>query len=64
MAQSPRRILACITADRNRILSAGALVLLIADESERKRCAQELRDSLDGDALQLENGDFLILSKA
>ena len=64
MAQSPRCILACITADRHRILTAGALVLLIADEGERKRCAQELRDSLDGDALQLENGDFLILSKA
>lgn len=57
------QILVYITADENRVLGGDPLTLLIKDAAEQKKLAAEIARSLRADAVQLQNGDYMLLAK-
>lgn len=56
-----REITVYITADENRILSGDPLVLLVKDIEEQRALVFELSKALKAEAVQLKNGDYMII---
>ncbi len=54
-------ILAYITADEYRVLGGEPLTLLIKDENEQKELLTEMGRALRADAVQLKNGDYMLI---
>ena len=61
MAKSPE-ILVYITANKERVLSGDPLTLLITDKAEAQQTLTDLGRALKADAVQLSNGDYILIS--
>lgn len=57
-----KNILAYITADEKRVLSGDPLTLLIKDKQEQQDITVELGRALRADAVQLKNGDYVLIN--
>jgi hypothetical protein len=56
-------ILAFITLNKNRYLGGKPLSLLAENEEEMKTLSQDLAKALKADVCQMQNGDYLIITK-
>lgn len=54
-------ILAYITSHEGMVLSGNPLCFFIQDESERQQMAADMCRSLEAKAIQLKNGDYIIV---
>lgn len=63
MAQTRPEILVYITACRERVITGSPLILFIPDGDEREQCLRDLGIALQGNSIQLKNGDHVIISK-
>jgi siroheme synthase len=61
MSKSPE-ILAYITANKDRVLSGDPLSLYLTDENERKTCVLDLARALRANVVQLNNGDYILIT--
>ena len=55
-------IIAYITDNKERIISGDPLCIFIKDEAERKQLVSEIGRALRANAIQLKNGDFIIVT--
>ncbi len=62
MIRRSPEIMAFITADENIVKTGNPLTLLITDEVLRKKVVADICKALRADAVQLTNGDYLIIS--
>ncbi|BDF72035.1 hypothetical protein CE91St41_30160 [Oscillospiraceae bacterium] len=61
MAKSAE-ILVYITANKERVLSGDPLTLYITDPAEVQQTLIDLVRALKADAIQLKNGDYILVS--
>lgn len=58
------QILVYITSHEEKVLSGNPLCLLIKDEAEKQQMVLDLCRALRANAVQLKNGDSMIVSDA
>jgi len=56
-----KEIAVYITADEKRVLGGNPLGLLVKDPKEQQVLVFELSKALKADAVQLKNGDYMII---
>ena len=61
MSDKPE-IIAYITSDRERIISGDPLCLYITDETAKQQIVSELGRALRANAIQLKNGDYIVMT--
>ncbi len=58
-----KEILVYITADENRVISGEPLALLVQNPEDQQALTFELSRALKADAVQLTNGDYLLITE-
>jgi siroheme synthase len=61
MSKTPE-ILVYITANKDRVISGDPLSLYLTDENERKTCVLDLARALRANVVQLNNGDYILIT--
>lgn len=56
-------ILVYITDNRERVITGSPLILFLPAGDEREQCLRDLGIALQANAIQLKNGDHVIVSK-
>ena len=55
-------IIAYVTNNKERIISGDPLCFFIEDETERKQLVSDISRALRANAIQLKNGDYIIVT--
>jgi hypothetical protein len=55
------KILAYLTANRDRKISGAALFMILKDEEELKETTAEIANALKADVVKLKNNDYMII---